>query len=263
MARPPKCRCIGGYPDFWSFSPDDESTEAPVMLSLDEFETIRSIDWLGQNQEECAQEMQIARTTVTSIYESARKKLADALVNGRRIIISGGSYRLRETEESIHMKKKGSGVMRIAVTYENGEVFQHFGHTQQFKLYDVNNGTIEKEEVVDTNGQGHGALAGFLKQAEVDTLICGGIGGGAQMALSEAGITLYAGCSGEADEAVRALIAGTLAQIGEATCDHHHGEGHNCGHHGEGHGHYHHHEGGHCGHHHEGGHCGHHHHHEE
>ena len=107
MARPPKCRCIGGYPDFWSFSPDDESTEAPVMLSLDEFETIRSIDWLGQNQEECAQAMQIARTTVTSIYESARKKLADALVNGRRIIISGGSYRLRETEESIHMKKKG------------------------------------------------------------------------------------------------------------------------------------------------------------
>jgi predicted Fe-Mo cluster-binding NifX family protein len=153
--------------------------------------------------------------------------------------------------------------MKVAVTYENGEVFQHFGRTPAFKVYEVADGKVNSSEVIDTNGTGHGALAGFLKQAEVDTLICGGIGGGAQMALSEAGITLYAGCSGEADEAVKALIAGTLAQVGEATCDHHHGEEHHCGHHGEGHEHHHHHEGGHCGHHHEGGHCGHHHHHEE
>lgn len=250
MARPPKCRCIGGYPDFWSFSPDDEGREEPVVLSLDEYETIRIIDWMGQTQEECAQAMQIARTTVTSIYESARKKLADALVNGRRIIISGGSYRLRETEEATHINKKGSDTMRIAVTYENGQIFQHFGHSKQFKLYDVQDGKIEKAEVVDTEGQGHGALAGFLKQAEVDILICGGIGGGAQMALAEAGIKLYAGCSGEADTAVNALAEGTLAQNSDATCSHHHGEEQHCGHH--------HAEGHVCGHHHEGGHCGHH-----
>lgn len=122
--------------------------------------------------------------------------------------------------------------MRIAVTYENGEVFQHFGHTEQFKLFDVENGTIVKEQVVDTNGQGHGALAGFLKQSEADILICGGIGGGAQMALAEAGIKLYAGISGNADEAVKCLIAGNLQQITNATCDHHHGEEHQCGEHG-------------------------------
>ena len=95
--------------------------------------------------------------------------------------------------------------MKIAVTYENGQIFQHFGHTEQFKLYDVADGSIVRAEVVDTNGSGHGALAGFLMQRGVDTLICGGIGGGAQMALAEAGIKLYGGVSGNADAAVAAL----------------------------------------------------------
>lgn len=67
--------------------------------------------------------------------------------------------------------------MRIAVTYENGMVFQHFGHTEQFKFYDVENGKVVKTQVADTNGQGHGALSGFLAQAGAETLICGGIGG--------------------------------------------------------------------------------------
>ena len=100
--------------------------------------------------------------------------------------------------------------MKIAVTYENGQVFQHFGHTAQFKLYDVENGTVASSQVVDTNGSGHGALAGFLKDHQVDALICGGIGGGAQMALAEAGIRLYAGCQGDADTRVAELLAGTL-----------------------------------------------------
>ena len=83
--------------------------------------------------------------------------------------------------------------MKIAVTYENGQIFQHFGHTAQFKLYEVEDGKVVREAVVDTNGSGHGALAGFLAQSGVDTLICGGIGGGAQMALAQAGIKLYGG----------------------------------------------------------------------
>ena len=91
--------------------------------------------------------------------------------------------------------------MKIAVTYENGQIFQHFGHTAQFKLYEVEDGKIVREAVVDTNGSGHGALAGFLAQSGVDTLICGGIGGGAQMALAQAGIKLYGGGRGEADAA--------------------------------------------------------------
>ena len=123
--------------------------------------------------------------------------------------------------------------MKIAVTYEDGLIFQHFGHTACFKVYQVENNQIVSSQVVDTNGQGHGALAGFLQENQIDTLICGGIGGGAQMALREAGITLYGGVSGDADEAVLALLAGVLAYQPNVCCNHHdHGESHNCGSHG-------------------------------
>ena len=115
--------------------------------------------------------------------------------------------------------------MRIAVTYENGEIFQHFGHTEQFKVYDAENGKIVSSEVVDTNGSGHGALAGVLSALHVDALICGGIGGGAQAALAAAGIRLYGGVSGDADAAAEALAAGTLAYNPNVMCSHH-GEHH-------------------------------------
>ena len=125
--------------------------------------------------------------------------------------------------------------MKIAVTYENGEVFQHFGHTAQFKLYEVEAGKIVNAEVVDTNGSGHGALAGLLSSLNADVLICGGIGGGAQMALAQAGIKIFGGVNGNADEAVEAFLANSLNYDPEAKCDHHdhhHGEGHTCGDHG-------------------------------
>lgn len=125
--------------------------------------------------------------------------------------------------------------MRIAVTYENGEVFQHFGHTERFKVYDIEDGAVKTATVVNTNGSGHGALADVLHKIDVDTLICGGIGGGAKNALTAANIRLFAGVSGDADKAVEALLAGKLIYGTEANCDHH-GEGHTCGeHHGEGH----------------------------
>ena len=126
--------------------------------------------------------------------------------------------------------------MKIAVTYENEQIFQHFGHTEQFKVYEVEDGKILSSKVVDTNGQGHGALAGLLGAIGANVLICGGIGGGAQMALAEAGIKLYGGVSGSCDEAVKALLAGTLGYNPNVRCNHHdqeHGEGgHTCGSHG-------------------------------
>ena len=127
--------------------------------------------------------------------------------------------------------------MKIAVTYENGQIFQHFGHTEQFKIYIAEDGKIINSEVIDTNGSGHGALAGLLSALDVDALICGGIGGGAQMALAEAGIKLYGGVSGSTDAAVDALLVGTLGFNPNVKCDHHdhHGEGHTCGDHGCGH----------------------------
>ncbi|OKY53697.1 NifB/NifX family molybdenum-iron cluster-binding protein [Megasphaera cerevisiae] len=111
--------------------------------------------------------------------------------------------------------------MKIAVTYDDENVFQHFGHTEQFKFYDVENGVITQEEIVDTGDSGHGALAVLLQQYHVQTLICGGIGGGAKLALEEAGIALYGGVCGNADEAVRAFLAGTLCYDKNVHCDHH------------------------------------------
>ena len=125
--------------------------------------------------------------------------------------------------------------MKIAVTYENGNVFQHFGHTETFKIYEVEDNQIISAEVVDTKGSGHGALAGFLKAQKVDVLICGGIGGGAQMALVEAGILFFGGVSGNADEAVINYLNDNLEFNPNVKCNHHeheHSEGHTCGSHG-------------------------------
>jgi len=124
--------------------------------------------------------------------------------------------------------------MKVAVTYENGQIFQHFGHTEQFKIYVVEEGKILSSQVVDTLGSGHGALAGFLSMLGVEVLICGGIGGGAQNALAQSGIRLFGGVQGDADKAVESFAAGTLSYDPEARCDHHehhHGEGHDCGSH--------------------------------
>ena len=273
MARPTRCRRIERLPEYRSFSPDDVNAAESVCMTVDEFEALRLLDDEGLTQEGCAERMNVARTTVTAIYDSARRKVADALVHGKRLLITGGCCAFEPVELTQTIMEKGNNSMRIAVTYENGEVYQHFGHTEQFKLYDVADGAIVAEQVVDTNGSGHGALAGFLQAARVDALIRGGIGMGAQMALSDAGIRLCAGVQGSADAAAKALAEGNLTYDPDARCDHHghHGEGHECGHHhGEGHECAHHHGEGHeCGHeegdegcrrHHEGqGHCADHH----
>lgn len=248
MPRRVKCRKVCHYPQTLEFLPQNNDAEQePIILTIDEYETIRLIDRRGMSQEQCAAFMQIARTTVQRIYETARKKLADFVVEGRPLRIEGGDFRLCNGSSTgcgcvdcfkqklyEKYKEKGEDIMRIAVTYANGEIFQHFGHTEEFKVYDVQDGKVVASEVVDTNGQGHGALAGVLTALKADVMICGGIGGGAQMALAAAGIKLYGGVSGSADAAVEALLAGTLDYNPAVKCSHHgeHGEGHTCGEHG-------------------------------
>ena len=256
MARPRKSRSVCHFPRTLSFRPADGGEgKAPVILTVDEYETIRLMDAEGLSQEEAGERMGVARTTVQLIYASARKKLALGIVEGRQLRIEGGDYRLCDGSASCaqtncfkqkinkrYEKPKGEMVMRIAVTYENGQIFQHFGHTEQFKVYDVVDGKIVSSEVVDTMGSGHGALAGVLTALNADVLICGGIGGGAQMALAAAGIRLFGGVSGNADAAVEALVSGKLVYNPNVKCnhhgEHHHGEGHTCGDHGCGSGHH-------------------------
>lgn len=250
MPRPPKCRLVCCFPQTSEFFPIKEQPEyEAVILTVDEYETIRLIDKVGLSQEECSKQMLIARTTAQKIYDNARKKLADALVDGLPLRIEGGAYKLCNGGNPMcgvkecriqelfkkYEKDKGDNIMRIAVTYENGEIFQHFGHTETFKIYDAGDGRITASEVISTNGIGHGALAELLRAVNADILICGGIGGGAQKALAAAGIKLYGGVSGNADEAVNALISGNLDFNPYVCCDHHdreHGEGHACGGHG-------------------------------
>ena len=249
MPRPRKCRKVCHFPTVLAFAPVGSSSEnTPVILTIDEYETIRLIDKEGFSQEQCGENMKIARTTVQQIYTSARKKLAEALVNGQPLRIEGGDYHLCKGDDAFcessncfkrkfnsqYTQPKGEYIMRIAVTYDNGQIFQHFGHTEYFKVYDVEDGKIVASEVVDTNGSGHGALAGVLNALNADILICGGIGGGAQMALAAAGIKLYGGVSGDADSAVEAFLAGGLAYNPNVQCNHHgeHHHGGSCGSHG-------------------------------
>lgn len=252
MPRPRKCRKVCHFPNNLIFTPLEDtglpSSGGEVVMSVDEYEAIRLIDREGFSQEECAASMRIARTTVQQIYSSARQKLAEVLVDGLVLRIDGGDYELcdgrgadcrfdgcfKHTIHQQYNKSKGDRIMRIAVTYDNGQIFQHFGHTEFFKVYDVEDGKIVASEVVSTCGQGHGALAGVLNALNADVLICGGIGGGAQRALAAAGVQLYGGVSGDADAAVEALLAGQLAYNPNVMCnhhgDHHH---HDCGSHGE------------------------------
>ena len=204
MPRPVKCRKVCHFPNVLEFFPaDDTEKKTPIVLTVDEYETIRLLDKKGYSQEQCAASMQVARTTVQRIYEIARKKIADALIDGYPLKIEGGDFKICDGQsgncrlggcykQELHQKyaaEKGEGIMRIAVTYENGQIFQHFGHTETFKIYDVEEGKVVHSE----------------------------------------------GVSGDADEAVEAFINETLEYNPDVKCSHHehsHGEGHTCGEHG-------------------------------
>lgn len=243
MPRPSRCRRICSEPAYSCFMPKDTSSNEKVVLLVDEYEVIRLIDLEKMTHEQCAKQMDISRTTVTEIYERARKKIAECIVNGKPMLIKGGHYRLCDgsamgnclkkcnklkiSAYNKTVKKKGESEMRIAVTYENGNIFQHFGHTEQFKIYDIEEGVITNERIIDTNGSGHGALADILSESKVDILICGGIGNGAKIALYEAGIRLYGGVSGMADDAVKSLLTGKLEYNPDIQCEHHSHNDHN------------------------------------
>lgn len=224
--RREKLRRVGIIPEYRGFTPDGLASGDAIDMTVDELEALRLCDLEGLNQEAVAQQMGIARATVAAICSRAHRKVANALVNGRALIIEGGNIAYSPiTTATAVWPAKEVDTMRVATTYDNGNIFMHFGRSEQFKIYDIQDGKVLNEQVVGTDGTGHGALAGLLANGGVDTLICGGIGGGAINALAQADITVYAGAQGSCDACVEALIAGTLAQTGEATCDCH-GHGH-------------------------------------
>ena len=199
VPRPKKGRKVCGLPLSREFLPSaDFVRQESVLLAVDEYEAVRLIDYQGFTQEECAGYMGVARTTVQEIYSRARRKLARMLVEARPLRIDGGPIgcamdrsllvavggandiarkvlfvaRLRPARKWIQRRRRDR--MKIAVPYENGQIFQHFGHTECFKLYPVQDGQVTGPVLLDTNGSGHGALAQLLQEQGVDTLICGG-----------------------------------------------------------------------------------------
>ena len=119
--------------------------------------------------------------------------------------------------------------MKIAVTYDNGEVFQHFGHTEQFKIYEIEDNKVINEEIINTTGTGHGLLGKLLISKGVNALICGGLGSGARSILEENNIKVYPGVAGDSDQAIEDFINNKLDYDENKKCDHHeHEHEHNC-----------------------------------
>lgn len=230
MPRPRKKRIVEEEPVCCRFLPaEGDSCAEAVILTVDEYEALRLIDLSEMDQSGCARQMNIARTTAQSIYNSARKKIAQALVYGRELRIEGGDYVLRGTEDSFDgccagdresveriggrsdLKTSGLESLKIAVTFDpaSGDIFQHFGRTEYFRIYQIE-GARAESIICSTDGQSHRSLADYLPGLGVDVLICGGIGQKAQAVLLEAGIRLYGGCSGSADDAVEAFLKNRL-----------------------------------------------------
>ena len=102
MPRPPRCRRICGAPQVETFCPDGCGDSEPIRLTLDEYEVIRLVDLEQQTHERCAAQMDISRSTVQEIYESARRKIAACLVHGKPLHITGGNYRICGGQEAAH-----------------------------------------------------------------------------------------------------------------------------------------------------------------
>ena len=224
VPRPRKKKVISEEPAYRCFGCHGRCGAPKVEMSLEEYETIVLLDGEGLSQEEAAFRMKASRTTVTLLYASARKKVADFLIHGKQLSLDGGSYVVAPNGQKQGIdtcKKEGSKKMRIAVSYENEEVFQHFGQSPSFKIYDIKDKKVVSSSVEATHGVGHRDLIPWLKERKVEVLICGGIGGMAIDLLSEAGIACYAGVTGKADSVVGQFLANSLVSVSTPTCDCH------------------------------------------
>lgn len=117
--------------------------------------------------------------------------------------------------------------MKVAIATQNGEIFQHFGATPEFTVYEIEGGNVLSSKCESTNGTGHGALIDVLLHLKADAVICGGIGGGARNALAKAGIQVFPGVTGNADAAAKNFAEEKLLFNPETSC-HEHGHEHTC-----------------------------------
>lgn len=193
-----------------------------VVLGLDEAEALRLADLEGLYQEAAARSMGVSRPTFGRIVESARRKVADAVLNGKALRLEGGE---------ICVKKEGETKMKIAVPSNNGMVDEHFGHCKEFLVFEVAGGKIAGESVLpSTEGCGcKSGIAAELARLGVTHLVAGNMGEGAVRVLGANGVKVIRGASGKARAAAEALASGTLADSGVG-CAGHGDAGHECTH---------------------------------
>ena len=239
MPRNPSLKNVRSTPPVRGFYPAGCAAalgQSDVNLLLEEWEALRLVDYAGLEQTQAAASMGISRQSVQMLVSSARTKIARAVVEGLPLQIVGNQE--PTTNFSLQPEERIRN-MKIAVTAQNTEVFPHFGRTPEFYIVTAEDNKITEEAIIPAPAEGHGALVGFLADQGVDTLICGGIGGGAINGLRTAGIKVYAGASGSAKEQVLSLLSGQLPLQGDANCNHHgehehdHNHEHGCGHHHE------------------------------
>ncbi len=255
MPRPRKCRIVGFIPNNDCFYPHVNNTEE-VVLSIEEVEAIRLSDYMEMEQDSAAKSMDISRGTFQRMIHSARNKMADALIHGKRIKIEGGIYELSQGKmcckrDSIHCKHKdcdtcgtcqgsekneiikGVSFMKIAIATEGTEVSAHFGKCENFTIVEIENSEVISKEVISTIGNQHGQLPIFLLTHGAHTVISGGMGDGAKQNLKSNGIQFITGASGSVEDVILSFIEGSLKSDDSGCSDH--GHGHDHGHdHGDG-----------------------------
>lgn len=224
MPRPISERLVRGSPRSRAFKPAGTPLRdlVTVTITLDELESVRLADLEGLYQEAAAASMGVSRQTFGRIVEAARRKIADALVNGKALEIDGGIIQMTQTDKNEY---------RIAVPTRDGEVDPHFGSCRGFTLFDVKGGSISKEEFFPApEGAGcKSSAASSLAKAGVRVMLAGGMGEGAVRVMASFGITPVRGVAGPVRAAAEAYAAGRLSDNG-VVCDHDH-EGHDCSNH--------------------------------
>lgn len=230
MPRPRKCRKVCQMPEIREFQPVGEKLcQAAVVLSVDEYEAIRLIDKQGFSQEECGIYMQIARTTVQMIYDSARKKLAEALVSGLPLKIEGGDFRLcdgkeeycgcggcrRHRHNQIAIQHKEDGKMRIAIPLDENkqDICIVLSRASYFLFQDGDSQTIVENPAADAQGGAGIQAAQFLVDNEVNVLITVRCGQNAADVFNTAGMKIYKSVGKTAMEDLEAFADGNLKEL--------------------------------------------------
>ncbi len=238
MPRPTKSRRIAGMPVNRQFCPKVPSHES-VTLSMEELEVLRRIDGNGEDQEQAAQSMMVSRGTVQRLMKEARRKVAEALVEGKQIIVAGGNFEIGLSTGQTGWLRFGYNrrdlfMSRIiAVMAEGNDVSPHFGRSSGFFRFSVTDDKVVEKTYVDSSNHQHEGLPALLHAEGVDTVIAGGIGGNAVMRLEAVGLKLIAGVRGKVDDVIQQFLEGTL-EPGDTSCGQHEHHGEHA--HGQGHG---------------------------